>query len=193
MVAIFIKASAAILLPLFIAAGNRRGFIRGALAAIALLGAVSLVAFGPHAPDLSAQSRLVTAIGIPNLIGLALGQGGETATLHAATEAALLLVLAGCTLAVARGRLNLLTAAALVLATLTVSLSWAVPWYLIWVLPFAALSPARRLRGAVVVLGAYFLIAFMPAAYLLARDIDFAPQSTGLGIMHTRQVEAVLH
>jgi len=191
--AIFIKASAAIVLPLFIAAGNRRGFVRGALAAIALLGAVSLVAFGPHAPDLSTQSRLVTAIGIPNLVGLALGQGGETATLRAAIEAALLLVLAGCTLAVARGRLNWLTAAALVLATLTASLSWAVPWYLIWVLPFAALSPARPLRGAVVVLGAYFLIAFMPAAYLLARDIDFAPQSTGLGVMHTRQVEAVLH
>jgi len=103
------------------------------------------------------------------------------------------LVLAGCTLAVALRRLNWLTAAALVLATLTVSLSWAVPWYLMWVLPFAALSPARRLRGAVVVLGVYFLIAFMPAAYLLARDIHFAPQSTALGVAHRRQVEALLH
>ena len=62
-----------------------------------------------------------------------------------------------------------------------------------WVLPFAALSPAQRMRGAVVLLGAYFLIAFMPAAYLLARDIHFAPQSTHLGVAHRRQVEALLH
>ena len=49
------------------------------------------------------------------------------------------------------------------------------------------------MRGAVVLLGAYFLIAFMPAAYLLARDVHFAPQSTHLGVVHRRQVEVLLH
>jgi hypothetical protein len=191
--AVAIKASAAVLLPVFLAAGHRRGLIRGGLAAAIVLGAASVIAFGLHTPDLSTQSRLVTAIGLPNLLGLALGQGGETPALHLAVQVALLGVLGGCTIAVARGSLNWLTAAALVLCALTVSLSWAVPWYLLWVLPFAALSPARRIRGAVVVLGAYFLIAFMPAAYLLARDIHFAPQSTRLGKVHVRQVEAMLH
>jgi len=33
----------------------------------------------------------------------------------------------------------------------------------------------------------------MPAAYLLGRDIGFAPQSTHLGAVHRRQVEALLH
>jgi hypothetical protein len=108
-------------------------------------------------------------------------------------ELALLGLLGGCTAAVARGRLHWLTAAALVLGALAVSLSWAVPWYLLWVLPFAALAPARRIRGAVVVLSAYFLIAFMPAAYLLARDIHFAPQSTRLGVVHEHEIDAVLH
>lgn len=191
--AIAVKASAALLAPLFLAAGHRRGLIRGGLAAAIVLGAASAIAFGLHTPDLSTQSRLVTAIGLPNLLGLALGQGGETPALHLAVEVALLSVVGGCTAAVARGKLSWLTAAALVLAALTVSLSWAVPWYLLWVLPFAALSPARRTRAAVVVLGAYFLIAFMPAAYLLARDIGFAPQSTSLGVVHRRQIETLLH
>ncbi len=191
--AVFTKASAAVLLPVFLASGQRRGLIRGGLAAAVVLGAASAVAFGPHAPDLAAQSRLVTAIGLPNLLGLALGQGGETPALHLALELGLVVVVGGCAAAVARGRLNWLTAAAVGLGALAVSLSWAVPWYLLWVLPFAALSPAKRIRATVAVLGAYFLIAFMPAAYLLARDIRFAPQSTGLGVVHRRQVEALLH
>jgi len=191
--AVFIKASAAVLLPVFLAAGHRRGLVRGGLAAAAALGTASVIAFGPHTPDVSTQSRLVTAIGLPNLLGLALGQGGETPALHLAVELGLVAVVGGCTAAVVRGRLNWLTAGAVVLGALTISLSWAVPWYLLWALPFAALSPTRRMRGAVVLLGAYFLIAFMPAAYLLARDIRFAPQSTRLGVVHRRQVEARLH
>ncbi len=191
--AVFIKASAAVLLPVFLAAGHRRGLVRGGRAAAVVLGTASVIAFGLHTPDLLTQSRLVTAIGLPNLLGLALGQGGETPALHLGVELGLVAAVGGCTAAVLRGRLNWLTAAAVVLSALTVSLSWAVPWYLLWVLPFAALSPTRRMRGAVVLLGAYFLMAFMPAAYLLAQDLHFAPQSTHLGVVHQRQVEALLH
>ena len=43
-----------------------------------LVAAASLIAFGLHIPDLSTQSRLVTNESVPNLIGLALGAGGET-------------------------------------------------------------------------------------------------------------------
>ncbi len=45
--------------------------------------AASLVAFGLHIPDLSTQSRLVTDESVPNLLGLAIGEGGETETLRA--------------------------------------------------------------------------------------------------------------
>jgi len=193
MVAIFFKASAAILLPIFLAAGNRRGLIRGSLAAAAVLGAVSLIVFGAHLPDLSTQSRLVTGVGVPNLLGLALGLGGETRALHTIIDAIVLLVVAGCAFAVLRRRLNWLTAGAIVLAVLTISLSWAVPWYVEWVLPFAALSPSPRLRAAIVLLGAYFLIAFMPAGYLLNRDLNFRPQATPLGRAHRAEIEALLH
>ena len=193
MLAVFVKASAALLVPVFVAAGQRRGFIRGAAFAAIGLGLLSLIFFGPHPPGLGTQSKLVTSVGIPNLIGLALGQGGETATLHTVIDLGLVLVLGACTLAVLRRRMHWLTAGAIVLATLTVSLSWAVPWYLEWVLPFAALAPARRLRPAVVLLGAYFLLAFMPAGYLLNRDIGFRPQASSLGAAHRAEIEALLH
>jgi alpha-1,6-mannosyltransferase len=192
MVAVFIKASAALLVPIFLAAGNRRGFIRGALLAAIVLGLVSLSFFGPHVPGLGTQSKLVTGVGIPNLIGMALGQGGETATLHTIIDALLVLVLGACTLAVRRGRMHWLTAGAVVLGALTVSLSWAVPWYLAWVLPFAALAPARPVRGAVVLLGVYFLLAFMPAGYLLEGKINLKPQATKLGAVHRAEIESLL-
>ncbi len=192
MVAVFIKASAALLVPVFLAAGNRRGFIRGALVAAIVGGLVSLIFFGPHVPGLGTQSKLVTGIGIPNLIGMALGQGGETATLHTIIDVLLVLVLGACTLAVLRGRMHWLTAGAIVLGALTVSLSWAVPWYLEWVLPFAALAPARWVRGTVVMLGIYFLLAFMPAGYLLEGKIDLKPQRTKLGAVHRAEIEALL-
>ncbi len=38
------------------------------------------LAFGLHIPDLSTQSRLVTRESMPNLIGLAVGAGGESET-----------------------------------------------------------------------------------------------------------------
>ena len=193
MLAVFIKASSALLLPIFLAAGHRRGFIRGAAAAALGLGLLSVVFFGAHLPGLGTQSKLVTSVGIPNLIGLALGQGGETATLHTLIDLALIAVLSGCTYAVVRRRMHWLTASAVVLAALTVSLSWAVPWYVQWVLPFAALAPARRVRAGVVVLGAYFLLAFMPAGYLLNRELGFKPQATRLGVAHRAEIEALLH
>ena len=78
--AVALKASAGVLLPVLIAGllHSRRTLAQvllGMLIAGLVLGAASLVAFGLHIPDLSTQSRLVTAESIPNLVGLALGQG----------------------------------------------------------------------------------------------------------------------
>ena len=94
--AVFIKASAAVLLPIFLLAGDRRRFAVGAAAAAAVLGAASLIAFGPHPPDISTQSRLVAALSLPNLFGLALGLGGETAGVRLLFEAALDPPIGGC-------------------------------------------------------------------------------------------------
>ena len=86
--AIALKASAAVLCRSWLASLLRSPrelarVLAGMLAAGAVLGAASLLAFGLHIPDLNTQSRLVTSESIPNLIGLAVGAGGETETLHA--------------------------------------------------------------------------------------------------------------
>ncbi|MHB8659617.1 MAG: putative hexosyltransferase [Solirubrobacteraceae bacterium] len=189
--AVSIKASAAVLAPIFLVLGCRRRFLAGGLVAIVAIEIASLLVLGPQIPDLATQSRLVTAVGIPNLVGLALGQGGETRTLHAIFNLIVVLAVATCTVwTVRRGR-DWLPACAVAMLVLVVCLSWAAPWYLLWALPFAALSHARRLRGAVIVLGAYFILAFMPAAVALQTDLHLRPTATRLGMLHQREIGAV--
>ncbi len=190
--AVFVKASAAVLLPVLLLVGDRRRVLLGAAGAAALLAAASVLAFGAHAPGISAQSQFVTAISPPNLLGLALGEGGETGTLRACVEAALLATLCGCSLWVLRRPADWLAAASVAVIALIVSLSWSGPWYLSWLAPFAALCGRRGLRIAAVALGVYFLVAFMPAAPMLAERIHFRPQATPLGARHQRESEAAV-
>ena len=189
--AIFVKASAAVLLPvLLVAAAARRRFLAGALLAALALTFASLFAFGFHLPDLVTQGRLVTAIGIPNLIGLALGRG-ETGTLQIVIGALAGLTVLACAIWAGRRPREWITACGIAMLALVVSLSWASPWYVLWILPFAALSAGRWLRVATTVLGAYLILAFMPAAVLLADDIGFHPAATPLGVEHTRAIAKV--
>ena len=191
-VAACLKAPAALLLPVFLAAAPPRRFLTGAAIAGVSLGALSLAAFGPHVPDLRTQSGLVTAVGPPNLLGLALGQGGETATLHVLIETALALTVAGCAVWTVRHPTRWLGAAGVAMLALIVSLSWSAPWYILWALPFVALANApHRLRIAVAGLGVYLILAFMPAAVPLERGLHFNPTATALGLRHSAAIAAV--
>jgi hypothetical protein len=191
--AAFIKAPAAALLPvLLLATRLRRRFLVGSLIALAVLGAASVIVFGVRLPGLVTQSRLVTAIGIPNLVGLALGLGGETPALHALFTAFALLSVVGCAIWVWRAPSDWIRACGVALLVLVISLSWAAPWYVLWILPFAALCSGRQLRVTVTLLGAYFILAFMPAAVTLTDAIGFRPAGTALGRLHTRQINALV-
>jgi hypothetical protein len=190
--AIFLKASAAVLLPALLLAGERRRFALGALGAAAVLGLASVIAFGLHSPDVSTQSRLVAAISPPNLFGLAIGQGGETGAVRALFEIALALALAGCAVWTARRPGEWLAAATVASIALLLGLGWSGPWYVLWVLPFAALARGKRLRRAVVALNVYFLLAYLPATPMLAAAIDFHPESTPLGVQHQQETEALV-
>jgi hypothetical protein len=76
---------------------------------------------------------------------------------------------------------------------LLVTLSWVLPWYVLWVLPLAALSPSRRLRNTALVLGAYLIIAWAPASGKLWNVIGFYPEKTALGRLHQRYVRELLN
>jgi hypothetical protein len=192
-----IKASAAVLIPVVLAGLLRTprrllGVALGMAGACLIAGALSLIAFGLHVPDLSTQSRLVTNVSVPNLIGLALGKGGETQSLHVLLSAALAVSVLLCCVQAWRRRSSI-TASGWANVALLVTLSWVLPWYVLWVLPLAALSSSRRLRLAVLGLGVYFIIAWAPASGFLWNAIGFHPEKTSLGRLHQRYVKELLN
>jgi hypothetical protein len=192
-----IKASGAVLIPVVLAAllrAPRRAVqvLIGMLLAGVAVAAASLIAFGLHVPDLSTQSRLVTDVSVPNLLGLALGNGGETETLRALLSVVLVLTVLLCCVLAWR-RKDAITASGWVTVALLVTLGWVLPWYVLWVLPLAALSGSRRLRTTALVLGVYFIIAWAPASGLLWNKIGFHPEKTSLGRLHQRYVKELLN
>ena len=195
--AVAVKASGAVLIPVLLAALLRMPrrlaqVLLGMIVTTAAIAAASLIAFGLHFPDLSTQSKLVTSVSVPNLIGLALGQGGETDWLHTLLSAALILAVALCCVQAWRRR-SAITASGWASVALLVTLSWVLPWYVLWVLPMAALSSSRRLRVTALVLGAYLIIAWAPASGQLWNAIHFHPEKTSLGRLHQRYVKELLN
>jgi hypothetical protein len=192
-----LKASAGILLPVVLAGllrSPRRAVqvALGMLASGVVVGAASLLAFGAHLPDLTTQGSLVTMISIPNLIGLALGQGGETNTLHTALNVVLAGALLGCCVLAYRRR-EPLTASGWATVALLVTLGWVLPWYVLWVLPLAAFSSSRRLRTVALVLGAYLIVAWAPVTSAVMSALHLEPSKTALGRQHQRLVKQLLN
>ncbi len=195
--AIAVKASGGLVIPVVLGAllaTPRRlaQTLAGMVGAGVALGLVSLAAFGPHLPDLSTQSRLVTNISPPNLLGLALGQGGESDTLRLLLSGVLVLAVLAC-IALAWRRRDALTSAGWVTVALLLTLSWVLPWYVLWVLPLAALSRSRRLRFAALALGAYLILAWVPLASNVFNAVGFHPEKTSLGKLHQRYVKELLY
>jgi hypothetical protein len=195
--AVAIKASAGILLPVVLAAllYRRRDLLQlllGMALGALVFGVVSILAFGPHLPDLATQGRLVTMVSIPNLLGLALGQGGESETLRVLLSVVLVACVAACSWLAWRTR-DSLTAAGWASVALLVTLSWVLPWYVLWVLPLAALSSSCRLRTTALLLGVYLIFAWAPVTGYLFNAIDFHPEKTALGRLHQRYVKELLY
>jgi hypothetical protein len=213
-----IKASGGVLIPVVLVGLLRAPrrlcqVLIGMAVAAVIVGAASLIAFGLHIPDLSTQGRLVTSESVPNLIGLAIGAGGESETLRKLMSGVLVAsILYCCWLALsprspvsaspdasspaeAPGGLadRLLTASGWASVALLVTLSWVLPWYILWVLPLAALSSSRRLRTTALVLGVYLIVAWAPASGLLWKAIGFRPEKTAIGRLHQRYVKELLN
>jgi hypothetical protein len=195
--AVAIKASAGILLPVVLAslARTKRDLLQvmlGMVVGAAVLGACSALAFGPHFPDLATQGRLVTMTSLPNLLGMALGQGGETTVLRLVLSGVLVACVVACSVLAWRRRESL-TAAGWASVALLVTLSWVLPWYVLWVLPLVALSTSRRLRTTALLLGVYLIVAWAPLTGTALNAIGFHPEKTSLGRLHQRYVKELLY
>jgi hypothetical protein len=160
--AVAIKASAAIVVPVMIFGAPRRmRFAFGLLIGLLVFGAATVFAFGFNLPDLAQQDVLVVQAGVPNVLGYIVGVGGETPHLHTLLTEALVLGVIGSTIWAARTR-RWITASGSAILVLLLTLSWMLPSYLLWLLPFAALARGRWLRVTALVFGLYIFLFWMP-------------------------------
>ncbi|GAC1322714.1 MAG: alpha-(1-_6)-mannopyranosyltransferase A [Thermoleophilaceae bacterium] len=180
--AVAVKASAGALLPPLIFAGERRARALAAALVATLAGAViSLLAFGAHGPGVRVQSSIVSGLGGPNIVGLLLGRGGADAPVRTAMSGLLVLVALGCGAWAWRRRAEAIDAAALAAAAFLVTVGWSLPWYVLWLLPFAALARRRRLRIAALVASLYLMVVWLPSFQRFLHHVDWYPTDTPVG------------
>jgi hypothetical protein len=181
MVAIAVKFTAGLLLPfLFLAARDRPRQVRlivGAAIAAIPLAVLSVALFGLSLPNLQQQSSLLTDFSIPNVVGLLLHVGGGTPLLRKLFTAGVVAVVAYEFL---RKR-DWLNGAAWSTLALIASLAWLVPWYVVWLLPLAALGTSVRLRQISAVLTVFLIFAFAPVTttYMSEHGIDLLNTPAG--------------
>ena len=162
-VAAGVKATAALVLPFAVLGARRRGrTLAGAAAGAAAVVAVSLAAFGVeglrgYASALLAQQGFVSLISVPTVVSRLLGNEHLTPALHAAAEVGLAVVLAVLLWRAWRGAEWIASAGWAALAVL-VTAAFLMPWYILLVLPLAALGDSTRLRYATLALTAYLVV-----------------------------------
>ncbi len=181
MLAVAIKFTAILLLPFLLIAtrSRRRGInvVLGAVLAAVPLAVMYLAMFGLSLPNLADQSTLLTPWSIPNLVGVILGLGGGTPGLLRLANVALVVVVA----LMLRRRRDWLSDAGWSTLALIASLAWLVPWYVIWLLPLAAIGTSLRLRRAALILTAYLVIGFAPYTGSLLSKLGINLMNTPAG------------
>jgi len=179
-IAVAVKFSAVLLLPFLLLAARparrRVAILTGAAVAAVPLVAVSVALFGLAQPNLADQSTLLTDWSIPNIVGLALRTGGTPVLLKLADVALVLAVIL-----LARRRGELLVDLGWATLALIAGLAWLVPWYVVWLLPLAALGTSVRLRWAAATMTVYLLVTFMPAMAIAVSRTGYDPMGTPAG------------
>jgi alpha-1,6-mannosyltransferase len=169
MLAVAVKFTAILLLPfLLVAAATRVRRIRvltGAAVIAVPLVALDLALFGFSLPNLSQQSTLLTGFSFTNLFGLVLGVGGTPVLLKIAAVGVVLVVAHQFY----RNR-DWIAGAGWSTLALIASLSWLMPWYVVWLLPLAALATSVRLRRVALALTVYAVLVFVPAVSTYTND-----------------------
>ena len=127
--------------------------------------ALDLALFGFSFPNLSQQSTLLTDFSFTNVFGLMLGVGGTPALLKIAAVGVVVVV----AYQFYRNR-DWIAGAGWSTLALIASLSWLMPWYVVWLLPLAALGTSVRLRGLALALTVYVVLVFVPAVNTYMND-----------------------
>ena len=177
------KPSAALLAPIVVLACRRRlPALGGAGGAGALVLAVVGLLFGGHLPATGVQDGLVGPLSVPNVLAALAGHGGMTAHDRTIAHGVLALAAVGATAAVAWRRSWLPGAAGFVMLATVLTLGWTMPWYVWWVLPFAALARTRALAGACIVLTAWLALGAIPQMPKVVHSFGYFPTRTPAGL-----------
>ena len=179
-----LKMTAALPLAFAIANGGgrrgrprRRELLAGAGAAAAALGALGFAVFGSGPLHILVTVHQVQSEGdwhsIPGFIGSRLGLGTVGHVTGYVLGAVFVVVLALLLRAVWRGRMDWLVASGWTAAALLLTASSLLPWYVVWLVPLAALGGDGRLwRAAIVMTGVIFGI----------QALGYIPHGSALGL-----------
>lgn len=164
---IAVKASTVVMIPfMLLRSGQPLRTLRGFVIAGAVMLALSIAAFGSHALGvlsvLKTQQHLVSDDSVPAMLGKFFHLGGVTSDVRLVARLLTLLALAGLCWLVWKQMMDWVSASGWALVTLALTSSWMLGWYVLWPLPFAAVSKDRRLRVAVLALTVYFVVMRWP-------------------------------
>jgi hypothetical protein len=155
-----IKATAGLPLMFMLAgARQRRETLAGVAIAAVLLLALAGLMFGTDVVRLvdaiRDQQDDVAIFSFPNQLGEWLGLGGMTDGIRAASALVFVAALVWLLVRTSVGKTGWIAAAGWATALLLVTTAWLLPWYLVWLLPLAALANDRRLQAAALAIGAF--------------------------------------
>jgi hypothetical protein len=162
-----VKLPAVVITPFMIMASRRRvTTTAAALASGFAMVLLLIVAFGFDAPNglrgaLAQQQGHLFHRSVPHVIARAFGQTRETGLQHFSLLGVLAAVTGWQLWRVAKGADWIVASGWTTLAVLATS-SWLLPWYIVWLLPAAALGDSRRLRIAALLATAYVIWARAP-------------------------------
>jgi hypothetical protein len=160
--AVGVKAPAAVMLPfLLLSTRTRRRALAGALVGAVTLLAFAFVAFEREAlafvVQIRDQQQFVADYSVPNRVAALLGFDGLPAGLRLLFALGFAAAIGGLLWATWRGRIDWLTAAGWATLSLLLTTAWLVPWYVVWVLPLAAVARDPRLRAATLLFCLYLV------------------------------------
>jgi alpha-1,6-mannosyltransferase len=159
--AVSIKLTAGILMPFALAArrgpaghtrlgGHQWRMLAGAVLVLLGVGIVSTILFGSGPLHLLSTLELIQSNkgrqSVPGFIAWGLGLGSISHGVVIGLQGVLAVTIVALIVAVRRQRIDWITATGWAVVALLVTSTFLLPWYIVWVLPFAALSDSRSLR-----------------------------------------------
>ena len=144
---------------------TRRRMLSGALLASLAAAAVALAGFGGHAADFARQvvhqQDALATHSLPGALTIAADAPSAASGMRIACAVLLAVVVVATLVRTVRGA-DWISAAGWATLTLLITTSWLLPWYLVWVLPLAALGAERRLALATLGFTTYVVATRVP-------------------------------